>query len=1128
MSSAQRKRPSAAGKHRGHISTANHFAGRFQEEVLNAGVFLSAEDSSSCTSVSMTSIPLQFHSLDEYVGTFDPLVLEEAREEIRSGYLENTQQAGLCETGVVSKVEEVGANARDRTGSASTTSRSSGPWNARLASGSGRAGAAARPHVRVKITTGTGNNSDLARLDLKNNVVVLEFVPLGSRSDQDGNVQAVRVPCLCVSSSAQSGLVLKAFKACSKHRNSDNPPCSAWLSMLGANPGTMTVSVTKATQMTSSEREFDALHAVKNIDSSLIRYILSPSLLVAMKDVYETKRRRELWPREAGQEAFVKFLKSRYDRKQLEAIEMTACQLSVHSPDSIHPALSTKLPFVLIQGPPGTGKTHTVCGVLNVWHLTAFQQHYNSLIRSVKEMSVKSGSGLDSIDAARRLGLGSSPSRKPRILVCTPSNAACDELMARVMAHGFRDGRGNMYRPNVVRIGGDAAVDNRVRDRFLGTLVKAYTSMTQKEWHTMHQAKQTLLSQMKLEVRALEASIGKVTDAEMNKVAQVLIRVTQDMDKVERQVEKLTAAWPSIVGSASAGGGGSGKTTEERQSVEELKTLLLSEAEMVFSTLSSTQQKIFKESAIRAPFHTVLIDEAGQASEVAALQPMTAGAKSIVLVGDPQQLPATIKSEAAKAVEMERSLFERLQANGCPVALLSVQYRMHPEIRRFPSKHFYHDLLEDASAVTSLPPEPYHSVPLLGPYQVFDVASGKEERSKSNSVSNSEEALFAACLFMKLRRKAAAGLELALTPSTQRMSVAVITPYRQQRSLLRQTFKELCGGDALNNVAIETIDSYQGRQVDVVILSCVRAGTGGGLGFVNDIRRMNVAITRARRSLWILGALGTLRRNKEWEALIVDAETRGVVVAPSEARRLLRDELAAAGEAAKKKEAKEGASPSVEVAPKRAVRAMKKVGGAKKLPKAMNAEKTKCDTEKPRASSELAASTMPMKKTEPEASGSSGRLKNSTRPMSGLRPMETWGHREPGQTSNEATPQLKPMTKDPAADPKEAERFVGTAQGRQSLENMMYILQRQANGPAGSGAKGVRGNEVKPGEAPGEDAAHPFDPAKPKATKGRSFRRRKRRAEDRDRAGDPDQGDVIDSADPFVVSSRFPQRPDSR
>lgn len=69
-------------------------------------------------------------------------------------------------------------------------------------------------------------------------------------------------------------------------------------------------------------------------------------------------------------------------------------------------------------------------------------------------------------------------------------------------------------------------------------------------------------------------------------------------------------------------------------------------------------------------------------------------------------------------------------------------------------------------------------------------------------------------------------------------------------------------------IAIETIDSYQGRQVDVVIFSCVRAGSTRGLGFVNDIRRLNVAITRARRALWILGSVATLRINPEWNALI--------------------------------------------------------------------------------------------------------------------------------------------------------------------------------------------------------------------------------------------------------------------
>jgi senataxin len=69
-------------------------------------------------------------------------------------------------------------------------------------------------------------------------------------------------------------------------------------------------------------------------------------------------------------------------------------------------------------------------------------------------------------------------------------------------------------------------------------------------------------------------------------------------------------------------------------------------------------------------------------------------------------------------------------------------------------------------------------------------------------------------------------------------------------------------------VFIETVDSFQGKQLDVVILSCVRAAGGGGLGFVTDVRRMNVAITRAKRALWVLGSRATLRANREWDALI--------------------------------------------------------------------------------------------------------------------------------------------------------------------------------------------------------------------------------------------------------------------
>ena len=311
--STTRKRPNAAGKHRGSISTASHYEGRYLEEVLNAAVFASENELGSCTAASsmtavVDSVPLEFCSLDEYVSTFDPLVLEEAREGIRSGYLESTQ-AGLSANGIVTKVEEVG----NRGGA------------------SAAAAASRRRHVRVSISGG-GNNSDLVRLDLKNAVAVFEFVPLKTQATaKDGAARKVRVAGLCVSSSVQAGVVLKVFKTCVAHRNADSPPCAAWLEMLRENPVGTTVTVTKATQLTSSEREFDALHSVKDIDAALMRYILKPSMLVSMKDVYQTNMRRALWPREASSEAFVNFLKKQYDRKQLEAIEMTACQLAVAS-----------------------------------------------------------------------------------------------------------------------------------------------------------------------------------------------------------------------------------------------------------------------------------------------------------------------------------------------------------------------------------------------------------------------------------------------------------------------------------------------------------------------------------------------------------------------------------------------------------------------------------------------------------------------------------------------------------------------------------------------------------------------------------------------------------------------------
>lgn len=132
----------------------------------------------------------------------------------------------------------------------------------------------------------------------------------------------------------------------------------------------------------------------------------------------------------------------------------------------------------------------------------------------------------------------------------------------------------------------------------------------------------------------------------------------------------------------------------------ELEVSLMEGAELVFTTLSSTGRHIF--TRLKHTFDAVLIDEACQAAEVAALQPLIHGTGKVVLVGDPKQLPATLFSRAARDLALERSLFERLAQAGVPVKLLAVQYRMHPEIRAFPSAYFYDNALLDAQQVMAL------------------------------------------------------------------------------------------------------------------------------------------------------------------------------------------------------------------------------------------------------------------------------------------------------------------------------------------------------------------------------------------------------------------------------------------
>ncbi|CAN1841284.1 Helicase SEN1 [Linum perenne] len=345
-------------------------------------------------------------------------------------------------------------------------------------------------------------------------------------------------------------------------------------------------------------------------------------------------------------------------------------------------------------------------------------------------------------------------------------------------------------------------------------------------------------------------------DQNRDALLQNLAAAVENRDKVLVEISRLLILESRFRNS------GNFNLEEARASLE---ASFANEAEIVFTTVSSSGRKLF--SRLTHGFDMVVIDEAAQASEVGVLPPLALGAARCVLVGDPQQLPATVISKAAGTLLYSRSLFERFQQAGCPTMLLSVQYRMHPQIRDFPSRYFYQGRLTDSESVTKLPDEVYYKDPLLRPYLFYDVTHGREShRGGSVSYQNIHEAQLCVQLYEHL-------LKTIRSLGIGRITVGIITPYKLQLKCLQQEFSEILKSEEGKDIYINTVDAFQGQERDVIIMSCVRA-SNHGVGFVADIRRMNVALTRARRAFWIMGNASSLMKSEDWAALITDAKGR--------------------------------------------------------------------------------------------------------------------------------------------------------------------------------------------------------------------------------------------------------------
>ena len=263
-------------------------------------------------------------------------------------------------------------------------------------------------------------------------------------------------------------------------------------------------------------------------------------------------------------------------------------------------------------------------------------------------------------------------------------------------------------------------------------------------------------------------------------------------------------------------------------------------------------------------FHTLFIDEAAQALEAAcwiALQK----ADRVIFAGDHQQLPPTIKCVEAARGGLAVTLMEQIADNKpeC-VRLLQVQYRMNEELMRFSSDWFYNGLLQAAPEVKhrSLLDDIDDALVWIDTAECLDDNHEQFVGSSYGRINKAEAQLTLQALHDYAQRF---GRHRLLE---ERIDFGIISPYRAQVQYLRSLIKR---DDYLRplrkQITVNTVDAFQGQERDVVLVSLVRANDEGQIGFLNDLRRMNVAITRARYKLIILGSATTLCKHKFYKKL---------------------------------------------------------------------------------------------------------------------------------------------------------------------------------------------------------------------------------------------------------------------
>ncbi len=408
--------------------------------------------------------------------------------------------------------------------------------------------------------------------------------------------------------------------------------------------------------------------------------------------------------------------------------------------------------------------------------------------------------------------------REPQVLVCAQSNMAVDWISEKLVDRGVP----------VLRIGNPS----RVNDKML-----SFTYERRFESHPDYE----LLWAIRKAIRDLRAHRKRGDDKYHQKMERLKERATELEIRINAQ--------------------------------------LFGEARVIACTLVGSANRLLDGQK----FGTLFIDEAAQALEAACWIPIRRCSR-VILAGDHCQLPPTVKSIAALKAGLGKTLMERIVDNKPEVVtLLQMQYRMNEEIMRFSSDWFYGNRVESAPEVK------FRSILDLDiPMEWIDTSEMRNVDDKSieetteNSLSIPDSSLFKEQFvgesFGRIN-KAEAELTLLTLEQyferigktrilNERLDVGIISPYRAQVQYLRHRIKKHEYFKPFRQlISVNTVDGFQGQERDIILISLVRSNDEGQIGFLRDLRRMNVAITRARMKLIILGDAATMTRHPFYKKL---------------------------------------------------------------------------------------------------------------------------------------------------------------------------------------------------------------------------------------------------------------------